>query len=130
VTRSTPSNFIFGKERAFLQARRVQARIPAGIDTKKGLIDALDAGLGFPDYFGGNWDAFEECIRDLSWLDPIQVVLTHEDLPMHGDRESLKTYLSILDHAVARWKAKPEHELVVVFPAECEATVRELMAEE
>lgn len=24
--------------------------------------------LEFPDYFGRNWDAFDECIGDLSWL--------------------------------------------------------------
>jgi hypothetical protein len=122
-------NFAFGIDHASLQARRVQARVPARIGTKKELLDALDAGLGFPDYFGGNWDAFDECIRDLSWLDPVQVVLIHEDLPMRADCASLKTYLSILHDAAAYWKAKPEHDLVVVFPVECEAAVRGLMAE-
>jgi len=35
-------------------------------------VDALDnecsAVLQFPWYFGENWPAFDECIRDLSWL--------------------------------------------------------------
>ncbi|MFH1197588.1 MAG: barstar family protein [bacterium] len=25
--------------------------------------------MKFPNYFGFNWDAFDECIRDLSWLE-------------------------------------------------------------
>ena len=32
------------------------------------LFDALAAGFSFPDYFGRNWDAVDECLRDLSWL--------------------------------------------------------------
>lgn len=32
------------------------------------LLDALAVGFSFPDYFGRNWDAAEECLRDLSWL--------------------------------------------------------------
>jgi Barstar (barnase inhibitor) len=32
------------------------------------LMDALAVGFSFPGYFGRNWDAVEECLRDLSWL--------------------------------------------------------------
>lgn len=122
------SGFYFGKGTIVLQDRRVQARIPAGIETKKQLLDALDANLGFPEYFGSNWDALWDCICDLSWLEPVQVVLVHDDLPMSSDRDSLRTYLSLLQDAVAAWKEKPEHELLVVFPRDVEAAVRELLA--
>jgi hypothetical protein len=32
------------------------------------LMNALAIGFSFPDYFGRNWDAVDECLRDLSWL--------------------------------------------------------------
>ncbi len=35
------------------------------IDSKKALFDHIAKEMMFPDYFGNNWDALEECMRDL-----------------------------------------------------------------
>ncbi len=35
------------------------------IESKEELLDAIAEGFGFPDWFGRNWDALEECLRDL-----------------------------------------------------------------
>lgn len=43
--------------------------------TKDALLTAVGAALRFPDYFRRNWDSFEECLTDLSWLDEAGVVL-------------------------------------------------------
>lgn len=32
------------------------------------LIDQIDREFCFPDYFGRNWNAVDECLSDLSWL--------------------------------------------------------------
>jgi hypothetical protein len=44
------------------------AEVPHGVETKEALLDELYKGLRLPEYFGENWDALDECIRDLSWL--------------------------------------------------------------
>ena len=35
--------------------------------TKQALLDAMACALGFPAWFGGNWDALEDSLCDLSW---------------------------------------------------------------
>lgn len=127
MTRANQTNFYFGENSAPIEPRRILARIPMGIETKQKLLDSLDVGLSFPDYFGGNWDALDECIRDLNWLAPVQIILIHEDLPLKTNLKELETYLSILHDAVAHWDARREHKLLVIFPTECERTVRLVM---
>lgn len=39
----------------------------ADIGTKEALLAAVAKGMEFPDYFGKNWDALDECLRDMSW---------------------------------------------------------------
>lgn len=40
----------------------------AQIDLKDGnALRAIAQALRFPDWFGGNWDALEDCLGDLSW---------------------------------------------------------------
>ncbi|HHY55368.1 MAG TPA: barstar family protein [Chloroflexi bacterium] len=45
---------------------------------KASFLQAAAAVMHFPDYFGRNWDAFEECINDLSWAPAHGYVLVYE----------------------------------------------------
>lgn len=36
--------------------------------TEREMFSALAKSLSFPTYFGHNWDAIDECLRDLTWL--------------------------------------------------------------
>ena len=38
----------------------------AGASDKEDLLRRIGIALEFPDYFGMNWDAFDECLRDIS----------------------------------------------------------------
>ncbi|MEI8378859.1 MAG: barstar family protein [Planctomycetota bacterium] len=99
-------------------------RIPAGIGTKKQLLAILALGLDFPGYFGWNWDAFEECLRDLSWIPaPAKIVLIHHDLPLAHDVCEAATYLSILRDAIGKPGTTQSPELIVVFPSQYRESV-------
>lgn len=39
----------------------------AGAAGKDAMLQRIAAALAFPDWFGGNWDALEDCLIDLSW---------------------------------------------------------------
>jgi RNAse (barnase) inhibitor barstar len=48
--------------------------------SKKSLLAGIARAFDFPDYFGGNWDALEECLSDMSWRDgPIILLIEHAE---------------------------------------------------
>ncbi|MEN6371079.1 MAG: barstar family protein [Armatimonadota bacterium] len=47
--------------------------------TKDELFDELTEKLKFPDYFGRNFDALDDCITDLAWLEFDSIVLVIKD---------------------------------------------------
>ena len=36
--------------------------VPAGISSKRDLLESIARVANFPEYFGGNWDAFFDCL--------------------------------------------------------------------
>jgi len=73
--------------------------------------------LKLPDYFGYNWDALSDCLRDFHWIDQKQIVLVHDEC-LALDEQSLGQYLRVLLEAVQDWKSDEEHSLSIVFPTE------------
>lgn len=69
------------------------------VRSKRALLQAIADGLLFPDWFGWNWDALEDCLRDLTWLPHQEVVIYHHAMPALTARD-LSIYLDILSEAV------------------------------
>jgi hypothetical protein len=114
-----PGPFLFSADPAAYRAEGAfVVRIPAKARGKEKLLSVLAAKLRFPSYFGQNWDALEECLRDLSWLsEQMRVVIVHEAFPFSAAGDSLATYQSILADAVAVHRQRGTPPLLeVVFP--------------
>ena len=47
----------------------------AGARDKKSFLTCCAQSLGFPEGFGGNWDALADCLEDLAWLPDAGVVI-------------------------------------------------------
>ncbi|MFJ9900885.1 barstar family protein [Streptomyces sp. NPDC091280] len=73
--------------------------------TLKDLFTEWAAGLGFPDYFGGNWDAFTDCLYDI--VPTSAVVREAADLLADGPPNELAILLSILSEAAGDESAAP-----------------------
>ena len=57
-----------GRRDAIDEALRGSTLDSADIDLQDGdALRAIAKALRFPDWFGGNWDALEDCLGDLSW---------------------------------------------------------------
>ena len=85
------------------------------LKNKEQLLMALKEGLCFPDYFGFNWDALQDCITDLSWLQGIVkvdvVIKNSSKLLNDEDDSSLQVFLDIMDYAVLFWNGDVEDSL-------------------
>jgi RNAse (barnase) inhibitor barstar len=61
--------------------------------------------FAFPEYFGWNWDALSDCLRDLSWCpaDRYVVLIDRAERILEQDREGRRVLLSILKRAAREW---------------------------
>lgn len=105
------------------------AEIPAGLTSSQSLLQVLYDALKLPRYFGFNWDALSDCLRDFHWLEQHGVVLRHADLPAIPTTD-LRTYLEVLTEAGASWRPGEAHSLRVVFPTASQEDVARLTTRE
>jgi hypothetical protein len=71
--------------------------------TERDLFNELAAGLQFPCYFGGNWGAFEECLRDLTDIHQrpfVAVIGNAHYLLQNEETNSLKIFLDTLNRVI------------------------------
>jgi hypothetical protein len=90
------------------------ARISLGGATaKQALMAHVARALAFPRWFGGNWDALEDCLTDLSWSAAGGHVLLIEGAgEMNGDERGI--FIDVLSSAAAWW-AERKHPFFAVF---------------
>ena len=80
----------------------------AACGDKASFLGQMAEALAFPDWFGQNWDAFLDCLADLSWR-PARgyvLLLEHADTMRHDAPEALDTALAILGDAASAWESR------------------------
>jgi hypothetical protein len=70
---------------------------------KDAMLSSMAKALGFPEWFGGNWDALEDSLTDLSWRPDKPRVLLFSDATA-GDE--LGVLIDILSSAAEFWKER------------------------
>ena len=70
---------------------------------KEALLKSIAESLGFPAWFGGNWDALEDCLSDLSWREAEGHVLVFEGAAGGDD---LGILIDVLASSAQFWAAR------------------------
>jgi hypothetical protein len=97
---------------AILEATRGSKLDVVAIDARENLFDSMARALGFPDWFGRNWDALEDVLGDLSWRKGDGHVLVFNSYPAG---EELGILLDVLRSSAEYWagRGKPFFAVLV-----------------
>lgn len=98
----------------------------SNITSEEQLFNELNNKFKFPEYFGFNWNAVNDCLRDLHWIEQKNIALVHDELP-GIDPTILKIYLQTLLNIMQDWKDDEIHCFEVVFPLTAEKLVTKLI---
>jgi hypothetical protein len=86
------------------------------INRKEQLLNHAAMVMHFPAHFGDNWDALEECLTDLEWIDGDGYVIyyDHIDGLLESHPDQFETLVEILRDSVKSWKEDGEAMVVLL----------------
>ena len=98
-----------------VDARMAPEALAAGFDVatislsrvagKDALLDRFAAALAFPEWFGANWDALQDCLSDLSWREGRGQLLVIEGFEalQAASHDDCGVLLDVLAESAAHW---------------------------
>lgn len=106
-------------------------RISRQLRTKRAVLGVFRKEFQLPEYFGWNWDALLDGLRDLPDQGPYgSITLIHDGLPFGPDStRSRRTYLELL-HALVAESEVGGLRWTIVFPNRVRAEVERATADE
>jgi RNAse (barnase) inhibitor barstar len=122
------NNFKFFTNPPWDERKVFRALIPSSIANSDELHKFYASLLQIGGYYGHNWDALDEVIQDLEWVEEKEVEILHDGLPRLSSEE-LIIYLSILSEAVDFWNGRginAQHKLVIYFPLDSKEQIEKL----
>jgi RNAse (barnase) inhibitor barstar len=89
----------------------------AEISSKEEFLTRLAREMRFPDYFGNNWDALEECLKDLNWLSANGYIIrfANADKFIKDHLFDFRIFVEIVESVGNYWKG---HKIEFVLIAE------------
>ena len=107
-----------------LDALRGSGLALARVDLREPVFDAFSRALGFPDWFGRNWDALEDCLTDLSWRPAEGYVLLLE-----GADAASGVLLEVLEAAAEFWAGQGKPFFAVFVDPQKRLALKDLFRE-
>ena len=118
----------FGSDRGLSEARaeleeagifvaQIDGRSVVSADS---LFDALSSALRFPAYFGRNWDAVIDCLRDFGWLPSVGylLVVDHADDMFRSAPRTAATFIEVCGYAAEFWREEDRPFHLVLLTGE------------
>jgi RNAse (barnase) inhibitor barstar len=98
------------------------------IGRKEQLLNHMATALRFPKEFGHNWDALEDHLTDLEWVDADGYLVYYDHIdPLLGSHpDQFETLVEILRDAVASWKEDGTAMVVLLSGAKAPKGVAKL----
>lgn len=98
---------------AGLYAQGHDVRVVDGGTDKARVLEQFAIGLGLPTWFGHNWDALVDCLRDLTSSDgrPVEIVWDHVERLREQDPATYRTTLEILQQVESE---RPDLHVTVI----------------
>jgi len=85
------------------------------VESVEQLFKRLKDNFNFPDYFGNNWNALNDCLLDFSWTDYKVVTLVVSEFP-DLFIEDQDIFMKILINVTLKWQDNDAHDFKVIFP--------------
>jgi hypothetical protein len=96
------------------------------IDAGEKLLERIAKALDFPHWFGGNWDALEDSLGDLSWRKGVGHVLVFTAYP---PREELGILIDVLRSSAQDWAGRGKPFFAVLINPERNLALPDLYRE-
>lgn len=101
--------------------------VPGNLRTPSETFDFFEKRLRFPEWWGRNWDAFDDLLTKVDWMtNPVETRIVHSAIPAFKEEQDRKTYCEILLMASA-WRDVFPPALNVVFPAAVRADFERIL---
>ncbi len=78
------------------------------INSKEKFLNKAAEAMQFPQYFGANWDAFDECINDLTWCPANKYIIFYDNASIFAQSDPIQYQiaLDILSSAQKNWESR------------------------